>query len=83
VFGENLRALFFNGQSTLNAQEREYYKIWVWLNKFGVKPNELENISVEDQNVIWTMLKYEQEKDEHEKWKKESDRQINNLLHPK
>jgi len=57
--------------------------MWVWLNKFGVKPNELELISVEDQNVIWTMSKYEQEKADHEKWKKESEQQIDKMLHPK
>jgi len=57
--------------------------MWVWLNKFGVKPNELELISVEDQNVIWTMTKYEQEKADHEKWKKESEQQIDKMLHPK
>jgi len=55
--------------------------MWVFLTKFGIKPNELELISEEDQNVLWTMIKYEQERKEHDEWKKESEKEINKQLH--
>jgi len=54
--------------------------MWVFLSKFGIKPYELEQISVEDQNVLWTMIKYEQERQEHDKYKEESAKAINKAL---
>ncbi len=54
--------------------------MWVFLTKFGIKPNELEQISEEDQNVLWTMIKYEQERKEHDEWKEKTKQDVNKAL---
>lgn len=54
--------------------------MWVFLTRFGVKPYEMELISLEDQNVLWTIMQYENERKEHDEWKRESKNTIEGLV---
>lgn len=68
-FGPNLLRFMHDetGQFKLETiGESDYYKMWVFLRRLKIKPYELDKISVEDQNVLWKMLQYEDEQTKHD-----------------
>lgn len=38
--------------------ENEYWRMWIFLTKFGIKPFELDLIPIEDLNAIWAMYEW-------------------------
>ena len=65
--------MFWVGQGKdLYIGEYDYYKIWVLLTEFGIKPHEIDLIPIEDLNALWCMYEYRLERSEHETFKAES-----------
>jgi hypothetical protein len=57
---------------TLVPAESDYYRMWIFLNRLGLKPYELDKISHEDKLVLWKFIEYENEKAKHDSFKTQS-----------
>ena len=57
---------------SLTYPEYDYYQMWIFLNRLGIKPYELDLISVEDKNVLWKMLLYQDTISKHDSFMENS-----------
>ena len=55
----------------LSSGESDYYKKWILLTKFGIKPHEIELIPIEDLNALLIIHEYEVERSNHNEFKAE------------
>ena len=64
--------MFWAGQgNALEIGEFDYYRMWVLLTEFGIKPHEIDLIPIEDLNALWCMHEYRLERQEHNEFKQE------------
>jgi len=63
--------MFWTGsKQKISQSEYDYYKKWIWLTEFDIKPYELELIAPEDLNALWAIHEYKQERAQHDAFKK-------------
>lgn len=61
AFGDALPSMFVDdGRNFVpfTAGENEYWRMWIFLTEFGIKPHELELIPVEDLNVLYALYEH-------------------------
>ena len=61
AFGDALPSMFVDdGRKFVpfTTGENEYWRMWIFLTVFGIKPHELELIPDEDLNVLWALYEH-------------------------
>jgi hypothetical protein len=73
AFGQNLRTLFFTEQPVrLEPGEHDYFVYWKFNKVLDMSPREVDEMDPETRNAFWVMMKYEEEKAEHDAFKRQS-----------
>ena len=50
----------------LKKGEHDYYVYWKFNKRMGLSPKEVDELDPETKNALWVILKYEDEKIEHD-----------------